>query len=784
MVAKTDLEAREAECSNAEDYANLAREALAEPADMDYAKHLLQQAEMQSQFPVDFVKTAEVYATDLDDKEYTADLLDQAADACFDGMENATVGNAYAALLDNKERAAELFDEAKDDLSDPAQILTVAGWAANNLGNQELAAGLYEQVEASCNSLAEFSDLAKKLADAGDQDTAKTMYQKAARYVDGMEETVAYAMGAKDILGDGEWAVQLLEEAEGDAQFPKEFVALAAGIKTMTGDEDKVDELLEQGVEFAMSGEEHLDLAKGYWDLKGDKDKAAASFEQALSDISERGLLMELGKQIAVDMENPELGKQFYSKAESRVTGPGELTKLAEAVFNDLGDKQYASEIYGRAEEQIVGAHDLIGLADQVVNNLGDKDRAAGIYRKALDKSEDFQAIEKVLAATQATVSDDAELARAIFEKMKSVSESTGDLLKTQSKIREVLDNASMANTTLELAEERITNLNEMKAVVAAVTETNPDNAEWNARLAEKLEKRTANQAMYDEYQKREDECEKPSHFINLGTEVVEQLEDTFYGRKLYTAAESLLEAGQFNLAESSQLIRSVDQHISDNDWVENLFEQATARIKHFSETNQLAKLAKSLSDVNLGDKIGRKAIEAAIAGMEKAEAGAGELIKAASAVTTLFGDKKWADDLIDKARAKTENSLDLSALGKAALDIGDVDKAQDLFKQAAEKVTSASQLDSIVSRLREWGVDSDTVRSVYQKGENVFSDTQDKIEWLEGMVNHVGDQDWIRSATDGIKSMFSDEHQKKAFDARLSNLKDRDYTRPHRSTH
>jgi hypothetical protein len=780
MVAKADIEAREAECSSAEDYAKLAIEALADPADNEYAKHLLQQSEMQCQFPADFVATAGVYANQLADKEYTADLLEQAADACFDSMENATVGNAYAALLDDKTRAAELFQEAADDLSDPANILTVAGWAQDNLGDADLAASLYAKVEDGCKTLDDFSDLAKKLTDAGNIDSAKAMYKKGERFIDGMQETVNFAMGAKDMFDDAGWAKSILEEAETDAQFPKEFVALAEGFKTLTGDEAKIDELLEQGADFAMTGEEHMELAQGYWSLKADKGKAAASYGQALADISDRAQLMELGKQIAIEMENPDLGKKFYSKAEDRITNPGDLTKLAETVFDDLGDKDYAKEIYARAEEQMVGAHDLIGLAAAIVGKLGDTKHAASVYQKALGKSDDVGAIEKLLVATQSTLADNKDLTREILEKMQETAEDVSELIKTQNHMRTILDDSDLANTALTMAEEKITSLNEMKAVAEAVAANNPDNKEWNARLAEKLEKREVNQALYDTYQKKENQCTRSNHFLTLGTEVVEKLDDVFYGRKLFSVAENLLETEQFNLANTGQLLTAVDTYIKDNDWVKELINAAAGRIMHFSETNQRVKLSSQLNDKKLAASQGKALLEAA-AEKAQAEDGISGLIKVAQSASSVLNDNDWAAELLTTATDKAQTAFDFSALGKLALDLGDNEKAQDLQKAAANKAETPAKLKAIADRMRSWGMSSDEITAVYNTGESLFTDAGDKLEWAKNLATTLGDNALARSAMESIQPMFSEENAKKVFDATMASLKRSDYTRPHR---
>ena len=76
MATKADLESREAECNSVTDFINLAAEAMADPADADYAKELLQKAEIQCQMPLDYVATADAAAA-MGDKDYARELYEQ-----------------------------------------------------------------------------------------------------------------------------------------------------------------------------------------------------------------------------------------------------------------------------------------------------------------------------------------------------------------------------------------------------------------------------------------------------------------------------------------------------------------------------------------------------------------------------------------------------------------------------------------------------------------------------------------------------------------------------------
>lgn len=765
MVAKADLEARQAECESVEDFVNLAREALAEPADQDYARELLQEAEMKAQFPADQVMVAELFA-EMGDREHAAEIYESAADMCFDGMEYATVGASLAATLGDRERGAELFRQGVDEVKESAQILTLADWAESKLGDSELSKELYAKVEEGCKSLDDFKSLAKTVLETGDAEGAKAIFQKAQKFVTDIAGTVDFAAGAREMFGDEAWVRSLLEGVEGDAQFPGQFVQLAQGFKELLGDEGKVDELLEQGAEFAMSGEELLDLADGYWNLKQDGARAAEYYEKAMPDVNDRAKLLELAKKAGGEIGNLELAKKFYAKAKEKVTTPGDLTKLADTVFEDLGDKEFAAELYAEAEEKIGSAHDLLGLAGRVLSNLGDQVRASGIYRKALDLSTDFDAVGRFLDSVREQMADDKGLLQQALEKMEQTAENSPELIKVQGHVLALLQDSGFARRLLEQAEEKVTSLGELKAVVAAVEASFGDDGDWLARLQEKVEKREANQALYDEFQAREAECTNALQYLHLANEVMTRLDDPYYGRKLYAAAEELLDKGAFDLSQYGELIRAIDSKLGDREWVERLVEAAASKTKHFSEINRLARLAASLSDREQGKALARRVLEKSAAELEALDsATTADYIKLARSVTENIGDTEWAKKLLEQGMAKAADYLELSALARTALEAGDQETATALLEKAAETVQTPSQLQKLAGRLLQWGLDRDLVRKLYEKGEQLFTGARQKLEWAEGILAQFGDREWAAKAYDAIASLFTDPADRAAYE-------------------
>ena len=111
MATKDSLEPREADCKSAADYLALAAEALAEPADSEYAKDLLEKAELECQFPSEYVAVAEA-AAGAELADYAKEIYEQAEEACFEAGEFAELGHSIATTIGDKEKAREMIEKA------------------------------------------------------------------------------------------------------------------------------------------------------------------------------------------------------------------------------------------------------------------------------------------------------------------------------------------------------------------------------------------------------------------------------------------------------------------------------------------------------------------------------------------------------------------------------------------------------------------------------------------------------------------------------------------------
>lgn len=749
MATKEELEAREADCSTAADFAALAKEAVG--VDADYAKALLGKAEMQCQMPPDYVAAAEgAVAAGLTD--YAKELYEQAEDMCFESMELATLGASLARTGTDADKGREMLEKAANEASKLNEFLTISGYAKEALGDDALAASLLAKVEEKAKGLDDYVNLARTLKADGAADAARDFYAKAARYCEDMDQTVAYAKGMIEILEDRDGARKTLEDAETDCQFPKDFAALAAGYKEVFDDAEKVAELMDQAAEFAMSGEENLDLAKGYWGLMGDKDKAVDAFRKALPEVNDKVQLLDLAAYAASEVGVPDLAKDFYAKAEQKMSAAPERLKLAEAVIEATGDKEYALEVYSRASESLSQPNDLMSVAADVVDKLENKERSGEIYRKAFAAMSDLGQYNKLLEAVDGKLGD-KDFGREILARAGDAAQGTPQLLDLAKRTVAVLADKDLARGFMDKAEEQVTSVGEMKNIVAAVKEHFADDADWIVVVEDKLARREANQAKYAVFQDREKRAISSTKMLQLADAVMLELDDKFYAQKLLVDAQKKLDDEGWDFSKARKLVEGVSVHLGDTEWATKLLKDAAGRVQGFAS---LATVAESVAEL-LPDADAAKALvgdmladyEQELEGAETKTAY--DYSKLASVKGRLLGDKDAAGAMLDRAAEVGGDRYTFAELARVAARLGFQDKIQPMLDKAAGACAGAAQARQLASRLLASGFSADQVRAVYTGLKSAMGSGADQLAWADGIVDLFGDRGWAGRELDAL---------------------------------
>ena len=306
------------------------------------------------------------------------------------------------------------------------------------------------------------------------------------------------------------------------------------------------------------------------------------------------------------------------------------------------------------------------------------------------------------------------------------------------------------------MAEETVTNTDEMKNVVAAVAKYYADDAVWTERVDVKLKKREENQDKYDAFQKREEAAVTSKEFLTMIDEIMAELDDPYYARKLFAAAEELLGNQPLDFAKYRRLVNSIKGHIDDFDWIKKIYGNLANNRIEFSF--YLADLVQSCLE-DFGDE-GKALAEEYIANFEAKYDGAEE--KSAYDFANLaiisfeqIGDTDKAMNLLGKAEALANSYLDKAYLGCLAIKFGDNAKGETLLKEAGGICDTGADCYQFAQRLKGLGIDDSIVRDLYSGCGNKVSLPADKLTWAEGIIDIFNDRSWAAKAYDNIESSF-----------------------------
>ena len=715
MATREELSAQASTCNDAASYAALAKQAAAEPADLDYAKELLAKGESNCSFPDHYVAVAEGYVA-AGDHDKAAALYDEAANSCFDAKEKAETGYSIAKYLGDRDKGRALLEEAIAETTNTTELLSYAGYVQDALQDNELANKLFSKVTANCKSIADYHKLATDIKNSGNPTTALMVFKKAAPSSNDTTDVVDFAKGLKDLFGDDKEVAATLADAESGCMFPGQFVALAGGFINLLDDKAKAEDLLEQGKNFAMSGEENLDLATGYASLLGDQSTAADMYNIALNEFSNKDDLLKLASSVAANMDDKSIAGKAYDKLASKLSNPADIAMLAKAVNDNLGDKDKVASLYAAAEEKATTAAALVTLAGEVNANLQDPAKTNALYAKAVDACKVYTDATSILEALAKNPAD-AALAATSLQKALELTETNAQVLDVAQRAQKLTpgDN-TVVEQALDKAEANVSSLDEMRKLANASKQLLADDTERNERIGAKLAKREASQARYTEFQNQEKTLTRPGQFITLASTVVEELEDTSYATQLLTTAEEKMQANTFSFAAYQPLIVAVGNLVKDKTWLARLLDLAASHSNTFAQVRSLGEtVSKQLSDTAFGKEWTQKFYSAQLDKLDAGSASTFEYNKLAKVVKEHLGDDAQAQQILDKGEAKAESHFHFAYMAELAQKWGNADKAKSLYDKATAACHNPAQQRELADLMRKAGVANSVTQAAAQ---------------------------------------------------------------------
>ena len=484
MATRDTLAAKAAAATSAANLFTIARDAFEAPADMGYAKELLNSAAFtgdagakasldkvagDAMFTKDFVALAIGYQA-LGDAGKAKDMLGQGADFAMDGSEKVAVGMGQWLALSDAAAAAKALSGALKEVSATEELYSLAAVVAE-LNDAALLGQVVDKIKSKCGRAGDFARLAKLVAASDKAKGVEVINEGAAKY--GSPADLIALSGAMNEI-DPAAATALYAKALDSA---KDFTAVMQVLKAAEGNPEFAKAVLAKGGELATSSDELIQLADACA-TGGDAASAAdmlTKAEEAVGNLFDmRKVVDAVEKHLPGDAARIERVKAKLIKREANQAKYTELQNeeakcktikqfisLADRIMAELEDAAYAGKILSLAEGQMraEGGFHFARFKSLIlgVDRLGDKEWLGKLLDESVANAADFVWFREIVL-TCATEMKDAEYGKArarTYAEARALGDSAYDYTKMAETVQTALGDSAMAAKLLGDASSR-----------------------------------------------------------------------------------------------------------------------------------------------------------------------------------------------------------------------------------------------------------------------------------------------------------------------------------------
>jgi len=484
MATRDTLAAKAAAATSAANLFAIARDAFEAPADMGYAKELLNSAAFtgdagakaaldkvagDAMFTKDFVALAIGYQA-MGDAAKAKEMLGQGADFAMDGSEKVAVGMGQWLALSDAAAAAKALAGALKEVSATEELYGLAAVVAE-LNDAALFGQIIDKIKTKCGRAGDFARLAKLVASGDKAKGIEIINEGAAKY--GSPADLIALSGAMNEI-DPAAAAALYAKALDSA---KDFTAVMQVLKAAEGNPEFSKAVLSKGGELATSSDELIQLADACatgGDAAGAADMLTKAEEAVGNLFDMRKVVDAVEKHLPSDAVRIERVKAKLVKREANQAKYTELQNeeakcktikqfiaLADRIMAELEDAAYAGKILGLAETQMraEGGFHFARFKSLIlgVDRLGDKEWLGKLLDESVANAADFVWFREIVL-TCATEMKDAEYGKArarTYAEARALGDSAYDYTKMAETVQTALGDSAMAAKLLGDAADR-----------------------------------------------------------------------------------------------------------------------------------------------------------------------------------------------------------------------------------------------------------------------------------------------------------------------------------------
>jgi len=399
----------------------------------------------------------------------TRDTLTPKEAQCSGGADYAAL--ALEALQEPADAAyaKELMDREADGCQFTKDLAACA-IVYKALGEQGRAEELLQTAEDYCMSGEEQVALAEaKFKVLGDKAAAVGAYEKALKETGNLDPLIDLAKNVMNVIADGAFARKVLEKAEAKISRAVEYSKLAAVSAEHLLDKEYAAAIFNKAAEKLTSVPDLLSLAGEVTKTLGDPARAKALYERALhgaTDFTAAKTLIESAKQAG----DAAFMQSALKKAGDLATATGEYIELA-AGLAGVGDKAGAAALLDKAEDAVAGLDEMQKLVAAVEAHL----------------AEDAERLTRVKAKLEKRQANHTRYLE--FQQLEKNAVSVKQFLALAERVRLELEDPFYAAKLIRSAEELLDGtgyqFSRYKPILLAV-DKNLDDTDWLSRLLDR----------------------------------------------------------------------------------------------------------------------------------------------------------------------------------------------------------------------------------------------------------------------------------------------------------
>lgn len=568
MGKKEDLLEKFQQASSLEEYVDLCKIALKEPPEEELAVEILNTAIDECKFTSDFIKLAELYAV-IGNREKALEIFEEAENNAFEPKEFADIGISVLKSLNEIDRANELLFKAANSSKKETDLILILKNVSEEFPNSNVISILIDKLIEMCKSIDDFKNLVEKIKKNVDTPILKSFFESFELKLQSIEESISFANLIEEYFSDKEWSTKIIEECAKDAKFCKEFIEIAK-YYNLNSKQAETKAMLEYAKEYAISLDENLAVAFAFWEIFRDTQTTKKFIEKSLKNINDKKELIKLAEFSNKQLSDKDLTQEILDLIETKSNSLSDFIELINLYSDFVGEQDKIVKLYSNFFERIIEPKDLVFLGKDLAQRTSMPESSKIFFLKAMKNSTNLDQL--LFIAETSTELGLKDLTFEALFKSESLAKTSSDFLQLGEKYISLLSEKEKAKFCFELAEELVASVSDMKLVTELVSKYFADNIEWNQRINDKLRKRKERQAEYDGFQKQENELKFFLNYLKLADNIMIELNDIDYCRKILKKAESYLLNQPLNLDNYSQLARSIIKHTSDENWVRELF--------------------------------------------------------------------------------------------------------------------------------------------------------------------------------------------------------------------